>query len=1753
MKKRFTSFLFALAILIPCFMIFTACGEETKVTGVKAYINDNEVTIDNNTIVVPYATATDWKNTLKVILTYSDDTTSEVASTDYSVMGEPGVWEVNPEGYDITITYMSYDPIDLKIVVTGSEVNVPQVATGLVYDNGNIVTGLSVMQSDPYEVCEGSNTATDAGNYSFKLRLKPGFIWADGTVEEKSFDWSVARKEVSKPTATYKTFNGDWQNVVTLTGNEGYYVESGNADGFNAGNYSAVFALDNNHCWTGGDTENYTLNWSINKLKISIPTAPATNFVYNGQVQGLDCGAGYTFSPDANNVTAETNAGTYTTVFTLESDNYEWNNVDPTGDKSVTWTIERKAVAKPRLADTYTFTYDGVEHTGIVCDNNDQELGGIAYYWEGSEKATNASDNGYTVEFTLVDNYRWENASNSNDTANITLTWYLNRKTVEVEPTAVEGLQYILGTSSYSGIQNIDGTGYYYDGGDTVASGAGTYSATFRLDNNYQWATGENKTANKVVTWTVARAKAELPIRPTTAPEYTGHTQFVVEYEQYVSPYVGEGSDLAYQYNAGTYTTKFILGEVYEDDFEWDLPSNLSDLPSGYTYIEGDNSIVVEWYIAKARITKPTAKTGVADYLVFDDTDKEADYLVDGMGDEFGFQHFNEIYSETDRIWFGAVTSRHVGKYRTVFRLLNTQTTENYIWADNTDEDFYIEWTITPAESSWLSSSYEGGKIYDGKGYKPEFIGTYNGKTRIEATYTYTVNVDSGTPIELTSNPDTQPKDAGTYYITATFSSPEGNFTTLTKNFIYTISPLTFNRQEDLIINKDLFVYDGETHSPDYRFSSLFGLALVQDQGQEQTETSGTQVGGYNAQYYYTIHADYQNNIKGNVYDDDTKVQFTIPWDIVNSPFTSVTIDGVEEDLYNLTNRVRIEHLSTIVFTMAEGYVPLINGQPLALDSGKDNQYTYLVDLVTMQNSSQGYSDTISISVQQPGEDVITITQSSMDIYFLNSIQLDGSYTYDLTNDNDIWYSCVYAGNRAINLKLDEKYTTKYQLAYQVDDGSIVDYVPDQDGYVSISNAGNCITLYIMSNGQPIASILRIYVMDYDYVSTASFTIFGTENRIENITLDVDYSAEQKCIELWITDGFIGDMKLTYSDSLAVQGYEIYNPQGQLIEDFRVAESGVYTIKLVPVATGLDYLCEIPLKLTYNMNNAISGGGENDVLMYEYTPETLSSSSTFEIDDRTNAQTNSVFKTTFATVKNGDYVTKFPVETGLNEANMKVTATFYGVEYNYYQDVVILASDSLEEKTSPYSKKLFNSFEFDVNDEVKLVLGGYNLYAQYLNTNSTYTSADIISALALTKDNMNYELVEDFATRYGVDDVKSITLSLHESGKLLECLINVNDTIKYAVYFRLNFTIDNNTNITMVTKTPSLANEVDITDEFDSDNVTIEVDRSTTLEITTENRDAMVVVKNSLGEVISVAGGKWYPYNAKFLIQELGEYTIVITATDGTTKEITLNVTGVITPLFGITYNGKTLSQDFDASGYPIVGDYEFDMMTFAFTGYYGTATVNAGDNVQLSAVSLVSDIYKDDETTKIDNLNDFTLVARLDETGEITGIENGVYVMCVAKIAMEGIEMSANIIIVFAEKPAPLAITVNGRTLKMDYIQVPVDEDMTLTVPGGGNFVDNGMGTFYAVAGAVANETTELPVTIAGLYAGAVTIGESEPVGDNVTLLPDTTGEVTGVVGTQYTVLMMEAEVMGMEVTYQIILVFADEFEIPEATPPVE
>ena len=92
---------------------------------------------------------------------------------------------------DVTSNYApSYVPGKLTIVKAG--ISVPADIKGLVYD-GTVQTGVA----DGVGYTLTGNTAKDAGDHTATASLVEGYIWSDGTSENKIVPWSIAKRNVT--------------------------------------------------------------------------------------------------------------------------------------------------------------------------------------------------------------------------------------------------------------------------------------------------------------------------------------------------------------------------------------------------------------------------------------------------------------------------------------------------------------------------------------------------------------------------------------------------------------------------------------------------------------------------------------------------------------------------------------------------------------------------------------------------------------------------------------------------------------------------------------------------------------------------------------------------------------------------------------------------------------------------------------------------------------------------------------------------------------------------------------------------------------------------------------------------------------------------------------------------------------------------------------------------------------------------------------------------------------------------------------------------------------------------------------------------------------------------------------------------------------------------------------------------------------------------------------------------------------------
>lgn len=136
----------------------------------------------------------------------------------------------------------------------------------------------------------GTASATDAGTHTITWNLldSNNYNWSDGTTENKSATWTIARAKTATASASDKNYDGTEQ-----TGVSGSYVTwTGTTKATDPSLYTATATPDSNHAWSDGTTTAKNLTWSIlqnwNRYTIDCltnssgnPVQPTDNIISN--------------------------------------------------------------------------------------------------------------------------------------------------------------------------------------------------------------------------------------------------------------------------------------------------------------------------------------------------------------------------------------------------------------------------------------------------------------------------------------------------------------------------------------------------------------------------------------------------------------------------------------------------------------------------------------------------------------------------------------------------------------------------------------------------------------------------------------------------------------------------------------------------------------------------------------------------------------------------------------------------------------------------------------------------------------------------------------------------------------------------------------------------------------------------------------------------------------------------------------------------------------------------------------------------------------------------------------------------------------------------------------------------------------------------------------------------------------------------------------------------------------------------------
>jgi len=324
-------------------------------------------------------------------------------STDQETWSEEPPTRTN---YGVTTVYVKVQGDDkhfnTEIISSTITINRSKTATtsalaNLVY-NGKEQTGITGENVE----FSGEFKAINQGTYTAIVIPEQNYAWEDGTVAEKTVNWSIVAKPVAVNWGETTTFEYDGTakapTAIVTSPIEGETINIERTTASNAGTHTSTASIES---VTGGQArkENYILTgntkqFTIEQIVVAIPKAN-TGLIYNGKEQiGVAGGTNYVVT----NGTA-TNAGTYTAKVTLANTNYKWSD-GTTGIKNISFTIDK--ITPTLYVEITGNNFLGQTLTAEVTTNSP---GALTYEWRDfTTSAIVGSDNTVTLDSSsLVD------------------------------------------------------------------------------------------------------------------------------------------------------------------------------------------------------------------------------------------------------------------------------------------------------------------------------------------------------------------------------------------------------------------------------------------------------------------------------------------------------------------------------------------------------------------------------------------------------------------------------------------------------------------------------------------------------------------------------------------------------------------------------------------------------------------------------------------------------------------------------------------------------------------------------------------------------------------------------------------------------------------------------------------------------------------------------------------------------------------------------------------------------------------------------------------------------------------------------------------------------------------------------------------------------------------------------------------------------------------------------------------------------
>ena len=222
-----------------------------------------------------------FKNYSPRVLAASGDT-SGVEIGDYTVFFD--ILDKNNYEWDAeTAIYAKSDgktAVGWEIVYSARTAKIPYQRNYLVYNGERRSPVFENYKQELMTLIGGVPSEINAGKYRVVFRLKSNCVWSDGTAEDKTVEWEIAKKTLPYPYIKTSTAEGGMyyyeiegkRYPVWVNYDPDVIVMSGDACDIDNSTHTSYFDFKDpvNYAWANGESGTYSIRW-----KLSEPYAPS--------------------------------------------------------------------------------------------------------------------------------------------------------------------------------------------------------------------------------------------------------------------------------------------------------------------------------------------------------------------------------------------------------------------------------------------------------------------------------------------------------------------------------------------------------------------------------------------------------------------------------------------------------------------------------------------------------------------------------------------------------------------------------------------------------------------------------------------------------------------------------------------------------------------------------------------------------------------------------------------------------------------------------------------------------------------------------------------------------------------------------------------------------------------------------------------------------------------------------------------------------------------------------------------------------------------------------------------------------------------------------------------------------------------------------------------------------------------------------------------------------------------------------------